>query len=191
MWLNVPAVTKYFGPKFISMIKNIIWGAQPLSSLAPFSHQPFTCIGGTRQGCPCSPLLFALSLEPIEQAIRESHVISPISIDLSKHYLSLYADDCLLFLSNIQESLPHVLNLFNDFHGMSGYKVNWSKSALLSVNSAAKDVHLPASIPICTSFTYLGIKIYPNLHQIVKENFYGVKKKKLEQDLKRWGSPSF
>lgn len=119
--------------------------------------------------------------------VRDSKVISPITVDHSRHYLSLYADDCLLFLSNIQESLPQVMTLFKYFHNMSGYKINWSKSAILPLNSAAKNVQLPADIPICMSFTYLGIEIYPNLNKIVNENFCGIKKKE-EQDLKRWGS---
>lgn len=70
---------------------------------------------------------------------------------------------------------------------MAGYKINWSKSALLPLNQAVKKASLPAGIPVCSSFTYLGIEIYPNLHKIVQENFHGVKRK-IADDLQRWGS---
>lgn len=176
-----------YGQKFISTL-NVLYGAITASVLTgTFQASAFNLNRGTRQGCPCSPLLFVLSLEPLAQAIRESEVISPITVDQSRHYLSLYADDCLLFFSNIQESLPHRLALFNNFHNLTGYKINWSKSALLPLNQAAKKASLPAGIPVCSSFTYLGIEIYPNLHRIVYESFHGVKKK-IASDLQRWGS---
>lgn len=96
---------------------------------------------------------------PLAQAIKESGVIFPITVDQSRHYLSLYADDCLLFPSNIQDSLPHVLILFGYIRNMAGYWINSTKLALLPLNLAE-----PAGIPVCSSFTYLGIEIYPNFH---------------------------
>lgn len=56
---------------------------------------------------------FDRSVEPLEQAVREHTHISPITIHGSKHFISLYADDILLFLSNISSSIPSVLSLFN------------------------------------------------------------------------------
>ena len=68
---------------------------------------------------------------------------------------------------------------------MAGYKINWTKSALLPLNTAAKNTNLTVDIPICTSFMNLCIRIYPSLNII---EFLGGMKKKIVDDLKRWGS---
>lgn len=69
-----------------------------------------------------SPLLFALSLEPFAQAVRESMTISPIAIHGSTNFVSCHADDIILFLSNVGSSLSlsHVLQLFESTE-LGGY----------------------------------------------------------------------
>ena len=178
-----------FGEKCISVIQTLYNHATASVLTGTCQSRTFPLHRGTRQGCPLSPLLFALSLEPLAQSIRESDTISPITIDRSQHYISLYADDCLLFISNIQTSLPHILKRFDTFREMAGFKINWTKSALLPLNVVAKNTNLTDDVPICTSFTYL-IKIYPTLSKITQENFLSLKRK-LTDDLKRWSTLYF
>lgn len=80
----------------------------------------FNIARGSRQGCPLSPLLFALSLEPLAQSIRMANDITPITICGTKHHISLYADDVLLYVCNAQQSIPRILSIFRSFSDISG-----------------------------------------------------------------------
>ncbi len=62
-----------------------------------------------RQGCPCSPLLFALFIEPLRQYIRQNKQIKGINIAGQEHKISLFADDVLIFLSHPSTSLPTLI----------------------------------------------------------------------------------
>lgn len=46
---------------------------------------PFTLYNGTRQGCPLSPILFALSLEPFLSTVRNNPSIHGIVVGNSEH----------------------------------------------------------------------------------------------------------
>lgn len=59
-----------FGGKFISWVGLLY--VSPLASIKTnaFRSKYFLLQRGTRQGCPLSPLLFALSIEPLVIALR-------------------------------------------------------------------------------------------------------------------------
>lgn len=157
------------GEKFINYIKVLYAnpGTRVLSGNACSPHS--SIFRGSRQGCPLSPLLFVLSLEPLAQKVHQSTSITPITINSTIHHISLYVDDVLLFVSKLSQSLTHILKLFLDFSSISGYKINWQKSALLLLSTSC-DNWTQFNIPIVNQFKYLGIDIFSTLEMTVNQN---------------------
>lgn len=77
-----------FGPKFIGWIKLLYTAPQSLVRVNGHMSNPFTLSRGTRQGCPLSPLLFALFIEPLAQTIREDTLVKGIKIGEEIHKIS-------------------------------------------------------------------------------------------------------
>uniref|UniRef100_A0A3B1KHZ5 Reverse transcriptase domain-containing protein n=1 Tax=Astyanax mexicanus TaxID=7994 RepID=A0A3B1KHZ5_ASTMX len=173
-----------FGAVFISMLQTLY--NSPMASVLTNNiiSPAFQLERGTRQGCPLSPHLFCLSLEPLAQAIRQSSIY-PINIHGHSNFISLYADDIVLYLDNLDTSIQLVMKIFDTFNGMSGYKINWSKSVLMPLNKLCQNVSIPSIIPVKESFAYLGIDIYPDIHKSARENYIGMLGK-IKRDLERW-----
>ncbi len=109
-----------FGEHFVSMIKTLYHSPAASVITGNIISPSFPLQRGTRQGCPLSPLLFCLSLEPLAQAIRKSEV--SIKIHDHNHCISLYADDIILYLDHFDVSVSSVIKEFDNFSGLSGYK---------------------------------------------------------------------
>uniref|UniRef100_A0AAY4BML7 Reverse transcriptase domain-containing protein n=3 Tax=Denticeps clupeoides TaxID=299321 RepID=A0AAY4BML7_9TELE len=147
---------------------------------------PFPLARGTRQGCPLSPLLFALALEPLAEAIRQNTDIKGISISGNEHKIALYADDILLFLSLPELSIPAALSLFDEFSLFSGYKINFSKSEALPLGLF--DTESITNFPFKWSksgFVYLGINVPVDLNKLWKLNYAPIIHT-IKSDLSRW-----
>ena len=178
-----------FGNKFILMVKTLYFNLCAVVQTGNVLSKPFSLQRGTRQGCPLSQLLFALSLEPLAQSIRQNPSISPICIKATVHKISLYADDILLYFTNISRSLPQILNVFTQFSQYSGYKINWDKSLLVPLNNAARQLTLPAIPHIQwhnSTFTYLGL-IITQFSDISHTNYNKIKLE-ISSDIHRWSN---
>lgn len=173
------------GTTFINFTKLLYSNPSAMISTNGVISNKFPLSRSCRQGCPLSPFLFILSLEPLAQKIRQHPAISPITFNNTTHAISLYADDILLFFDRASNSLPHILDTFEVFSSLSGYKINWTKSALLPLNSKLDPKSLPQHIPVVKQFKYLGIDIFPSVTTIVNKNFHGIFSR-IETDLTRW-----
>ncbi len=78
-----------------------------------------------------SPLLFALAIEPLAEAVRCADNISGVSLCGTVHKLALYADDVILFLTQPEASVPALISTIELFGKFSGYKINFDKSEAL------------------------------------------------------------
>lgn len=135
-----------FGPSFMKWIEIIY--SHPTASVITNQNisRPFAIHRGTRQGCPLSPFLFSVIIEPLAASIRQNPQISPIDMNGRKHHLSLYADDTLLYVSNPQASIPPLLTVIDDLGSLSGFSINWDKSELMPVSTVVNMTYLQ-SIP--------------------------------------------
>ncbi len=93
--------------------------------------KPFNLSRGTRQKCPLSPLLFLFTVEPLAMAIRSSPEIKVIIIGEREHSFSLFSDDIVHFLSNLEPSIWALNTLLTVFGEFSGYKVMGMKGETL------------------------------------------------------------
>lgn len=82
-----------FGPVVISRAKSLY--NNPMASIKTngIISEPFQLLRSTRQGCPTSPSLFILALEPLACAIRAERKITGIKIGGCDFKANLYADD--------------------------------------------------------------------------------------------------
>ena len=108
-----------FGESFIHWVSALYSSPKATVTTNGFTSQSFTLQRGTRQGCPLSPLLFAIFIEPLAAAIRQNTCIKGIHSSVSEHKINLYADDILLYLQEPKTSLKAVFNLIKNFAQLS------------------------------------------------------------------------
>ena len=85
----------------------------------------------TRQGCLLLPQLFNIVLEVLTTAIREEKEIKGIQIG-KEVKLSLFADDMILYIENLKDSIRKLLELISEFSKDARYKIN-TQSTCISI----------------------------------------------------------
>ena len=75
-----------------------------------------------------SPLLFNIVLEVLATAIREEKEIKGIQIRKEEVKLSLFADDMILYIENLKDTIRKLLEIISEFSNVAGYKINTQKS---------------------------------------------------------------
>lgn len=106
-WKYLQHVLQKF--EFRGQILNALLALYTTPSAQVFSadiiSQPFAITNGTRQGCPLSPLIFNLLMEPLVEHIRQNPKITGFEIGHKTYKISLFADDVILMLTNPTSSL--------------------------------------------------------------------------------------
>jgi exonuclease III len=176
MWTTLTQME--FPPTYINMIKCLYAGATAMVRINGLRTRAFPLTRGVRQGCPLSPLLYVLSLEPIRNYIhtwltRNRGKPTWLSHDVPPSYA--HADDLTIFVEASQ-AIQLVRNL-QTFIGpdflASGMKIHAGKSIILYMKK-----HGTLQCKNTSSFTHLSPHEFQVFH-IDDENL----------DLKHLGLP--
>ncbi|XP_075163172.1 uncharacterized protein LOC142235800 [Haematobia irritans] len=149
--------------KFVRMINNIyentlsaVWTGEELSDY-------FETTSGVKQGCLLSPLLFALYMNDIHDALRGGVIIDDINIRVL-----LYADDIVIIAeerSELQSMIQNLEHYCNDWN----LTVNTNKSKILVFRKGGKLseherwTYRGEEIEVVSEYKYLGVIITPQM----------------------------
>ena len=173
-----------FGPYFRSWIRLLYASPGALVEVNGVRSKSFLLSRSIRQGCPLSPLLYVLALEPFLRKLKANPVLRGISLPgatTSARY-SAYADDVSVLVSSKAE-INEVSKEISGYELVTGAKINRDKSSGLRLGSW-KGVSLPGPFlwtdgPV----KILGIWFGPDL--LVEMN-WSEAQEKAEDAVKLW-----
>uniref|UniRef100_A0A8C5WK84 Reverse transcriptase domain-containing protein n=1 Tax=Leptobrachium leishanense TaxID=445787 RepID=A0A8C5WK84_9ANUR len=164
----------HFGKTFLTLFRALYLTPSTMITANGLNSAPFNLERGTRQGCPLSPLLFNLALEPLIRIIEMSQTISGIHLSPTVVLkVVAFADDLLIFLSDPASAIPPLLKLFDSFHVASGFQINYAKTVALPLGPKPQGSWLqgfPFSWAPSPYIKYLGIILPIDLSRLYKLN---------------------
>lgn len=153
-----------------------------------------TINNGMRQGCPLSPLLFIISLEPFVRRILANRSIKGFLVTGKEFKIAAYADDLLFFLTEPHTSIASLMKEFTIYGYISNLKINYSKSEAINITLPKPKLN---TVKDNSSFKwesqaikYLGVWLTPRLSLIFTHNFLPLLKT-IEKDLQTWHAKFF
>lgn len=110
--------------------------------------------------------------------MRQNEDTRGINIEGTEHKLACYADDILIYLVQPTHSLPKLMQLFEFYGQLSGYKINIGKTQLFSYNYSVPG-EIQSRHPLTRqteSFKYLDINMPKDLAKLSDSNYSPVLK---------------
>lgn len=80
-------------------------------------------------------------MERLAKSIRYNYTIQGITISKTSYKINRFAYDVILVLTDVEKSLPKVTATLKLFGELSYYKVNTSKSVILSINFPSSTIN--------------------------------------------------
>ena len=122
-----------FGDSFVNWVNLFYFNVRSSINVNGYLSQPFSFSRGVRQGCPLSPLLYALVFEVLAVNIRANPRIRGLSLSGIQDPLppmSQYADDTSLIVTS-NDAIEASLETYSIYEKGSGSKLNLSKGLSL------------------------------------------------------------
>lgn len=114
-------------------------------------------------------------MEPLASYIRNHPQITGHRFSNSTHTISLFADNVILMITDVETSLASIHQTLKVFNSISYYKVNNTKSYILGINIPPKTKHKIEQLYPCTWSTtgiiFLGITFTPKTEELFKANY--------------------
>ena len=134
----------------------------------------FSLRSETRQGCPLLPLLFNIDLEVLAAVIREEKETKGTQIG-KEVKLSLLANDMILYIEKLKDTIRKLLELVSEFRKVAGHKINTQKSlTFLCTNNekSEREIKDLISFTIATKrITCPGINLSKEMKELYTENY--------------------
>lgn len=161
-----------FGGAFRNYLKAIYNDPQAKVYSPGFLSDKIDLRKGTRQGCPLSPVLFNIALEPLIQLLLQTGVYDGIKVGRTEIKLACFADHLLLYLQSPEKHLKWVLDILEHYGKATGYKINVSKSQILFLHPVRPDTSHQYEVEVRHNYImYLGIKIWRTSQSIYSLNY--------------------
>ena len=119
--------------------------------------------------------------------MRNDPNLKGYKIDAMEMILSLYADDCSIFLEYNADNLRYCLKIMNDFYLLSGLKMQVEKTQVIVIgigNDPVENLCPELNLVWDQNFTLLGVNFDANLEKM-HENFTE-KMKDINQVISNW-----
>jgi hypothetical protein len=126
-------------------LRNLIMDSYKDSQVRIWSNgsasRPIDIRKGVKQGCPLSPLLFNICVDPLLSFIRKFDEAGYSTSELGSTTIQAYADDMLL-VANSAENLQILINRAKSFFDFANIKLNPAKCEVFRVNQRSKDQNI-------------------------------------------------
>jgi len=133
--------------------------------------------------------LFNIVLKFLARAVRQQKEVKEIQIGMEEVKISLFADDMIVYLSDLKSSTRELLNLIKNFSKVLGYKIHSNKSVAFFYSKdkqAEKEIReMPPFTIVQNNIKYLGVTLTKQVKDLYDKNFKSLKKE-IEEDLRRW-----
>uniref|UniRef100_A0A803JAB7 Reverse transcriptase domain-containing protein n=1 Tax=Xenopus tropicalis TaxID=8364 RepID=A0A803JAB7_XENTR len=151
---------QHFGHQLLKLFRALYSTPTAFLTINNLNSDRFYIKKGTRQGCPLSPLLFNLALDPLLRHLRQNPLFQGFKTKHLCHKIVAFADDILLFIGNPKQDIPIILETINRYTTFTGLKINYDKSEAIKLRHTATSdwTHNFPFKKAQHHITYLGVK---------------------------------